>query len=350
MRTKQCFLRFITAILLAALPISCAETARMKWADKMIVRPQIQKLASGGVEISMSGDALLNPTAALERFHQLAEKQLGGAPYLYNYRVEKADVTETYFRTEKTQRQIEAPSTASGWSTSTRTSSGYRPIFVPVYGKGSSSGIGSGEAAAIVASLIVLAILIEAISKQKTTTRPQTPVSAEPQKKLITVTETKRIKDQRVTGQVLKLTGTATPVAPLTWSKGSKVEVVLPSGTPVIGKMNAAAARSFAEATAEALKAHGYTPTIVSSPSPSAHAVRPVVLRAQGMMDAGVQQITVEYEFSDPANRSRPLRAFVQTANPFGGTSLTTSFSSAFDYRPAAIIAPLKKQLRRILP
>ncbi len=313
----------------------------MDFADKMLVKQQVNKLPSGGVEVVMVGNELRNPTAALERFHEIAAKRLGGQPYRYTYQVDRADVMETYYRTQKTERQVEAP--ARGGRT------GGTPVYYPIHGGGqgrSQGGIGGGEAAVILASVVVLTLLIKAASKPK-------PASQEPpaqsETRTITVTDTKMVKDQRVAGQAMRLRGTATPVERLGWSQSRAVEVVVPSGKPVIGEMSGEDARRFAEAAVKSLESLGYNATVVTAPSAGAQVVKPVVLRAQGMMEAGQQQMTVEYELSSPATRGNPARVFVQTANPFAGQSFGDLSSVSLRYRPAALIKPLAKKLSALL-
>lgn len=44
--------------------------------DRSLVNKQVTRTHSGGVVISMDGSFLLNPTAAVETFHKVAEKEL----------------------------------------------------------------------------------------------------------------------------------------------------------------------------------------------------------------------------------------------------------------------------------
>jgi hypothetical protein len=196
-----------------------------------------------------------------------------------------------------------------------------------------------------VASAIVLALLIKAASDSAEKKKSVAPPLATEKPKTMTVTDTKMVKEQRVVGQVMRLTGTAQPVARLNWPKTQPVEVVIPKAAPIIGKMSAGQAGEFAEAAAESLRSLGYTATVVSHPSASGYWVTPVVLRAQNMFEAGQQQMTVEYELSSPATRQKPVRVFVQTTNPFAGMSLTSDMG----YQPRGLVKPLAKQLLAVL-
>jgi hypothetical protein len=334
MRRSLPFLQAITAVLISALGVSCQQTARMGLAEKAFVKTEISKLEGGGVRVMMKGDELLNPTAALERFHEIAVKQLAGVAYSYGYQIDKADVTEVHYRTEKVEREVAAPRTGGGYA--------YTPIYN--VGSGGGGGVGGGEAALIVASAIVLALLIKAASDSVENKKSVAQAGALEKPKMVTVTDTKMVKEQRVVGQVMRLTGTAQPVARLNWPKTQPVEVIIPKTAPIIGKMSVAQAGEFAEAAAESLRSLGYTATVVSSPSASGYWVTPVVLRAQNMFEAGQQQMTVEYELSSPASRQKPARVFVQTANPFAGMSLTSDMG----YQPRGLVKPLAKRLQAV--
>lgn len=72
--------------LIMILPVSCEQSAGMNFMDRAFVKQETKHLANEGVEITMSGESLHNPTAAIEGFHKLAEKQLHGAPYRYEHR------------------------------------------------------------------------------------------------------------------------------------------------------------------------------------------------------------------------------------------------------------------------
>lgn len=337
MRESSSFLQFVAAVLISALTVSCQQTARMSMMEKVLVKTEVSKLAGGGVRVMMQGDELLNPTAALERFHEIAVKQVGGGAYSYGYQLDEADVTAVHYRTEKTEREVAAP--AGGGA-------GYG--FTPIYygGGGGGGGVGGGEAALIVASAIILTMLVKAVSdsaaKKKAVAKPAAPTKPN----TVTVTESKIVKERRVVGQEMRLTGTAQPVARLNWPKTQPIEVVIPKVAPIIGKMTTEQAYDFAEAAAESFRSLGYTATVVGSPSANGYRVTPVVLRAQGVLEASQQQMTVEYELSGPSNRGQPARVFVQTANPFAGMSMT---GMNLSYRPQGLVKPLAKRLQAAL-
>lgn len=335
MRQSPVLLHFTSAILIGTLTVSCNQTARMDFSDKMFVKQEVTKLGNGGIRVVMQGNELRNPTAALERFHEIASKQFGSSPYTYTYQLDQADVTAVHYRTEKTQREVPVGQTSSY-------------SYIPIYGAGSGrggGGMGGGEAAIVLASALVLTLLIKAAANSSQSKSASASSRATTKPQTMTVTDSKVVKENRVVGQAMRLSGTAQPVAKLNWPKAQPIEVVIPTAAPIIGKMSPENATRFAEAAAESLRSLGYTANVVKSPSAGGNRVTPVVLRVQGVMDAGQQQMTVEYELSTPSTRQRPARVLVQTTNPFGGASLGGRDSLDFGYRPAGLVKPLAKRL-----
>jgi hypothetical protein len=346
LRQHKTLLQTVTALLLPLICLtSCNSTARMDFADKALVTQSVSKLANGGVRVSMEGDSLRNPTAAIERFHQIAAKQMGGTPYTYDYQVGMADVIKSKYRTEKHQMLATSSSTTTTDNQRGR-SSGYGTIQLYNLGSGPAPNLGGGEIAAIVATVVVIALITNHLAKKK-----NEPVTTTQTDTVGTITVDRQVREEKVVGQVLQLVGTTNPAPKLNWSKTTPVEVIIPTTTPVIGKMTATQAQSFAESAAQSLRLAGLTASVVANPSGKVPNVKLNVLRAQGTMDSGNNQLTVEYELNSPGNKAPSARLFTQIATcmPPPLAYATKADLMGFGYSTAHLIKPLAKQLQAAL-
>jgi hypothetical protein len=158
--------KLITAHLVIVCLIGCTSTAKMTALDRSLVNKKISRTATGGVKIDMDGSFILNPTAAIETFHAVAEKEMGGRPYRYSYVVDK----------KQTTRQIPDHS-----STATAASAGssHTPVYTPIYVPAGGGGGGGGEAAVILGSIALIILLAKMASSSREEKAPEAqPVPA----------------------------------------------------------------------------------------------------------------------------------------------------------------------------
>ncbi len=99
MRLWKIFTAHLTIVCL----VGCTSTAKMTALDRSLIRKTITRTATGGAAITMEGNFIHNPTAAVETFHTIAHRELRGRPYRYSYKVDKKQIT----------RQIPAPASTA---------------------------------------------------------------------------------------------------------------------------------------------------------------------------------------------------------------------------------------------
>ncbi len=270
--------------------------------DRALVNKTITRTASGGAVIDMDGAFIANPTAAIETFHTVAEKQLGGRPYRYAYSVNKKQIT----------RQAPQPQTAPvGGAVN---SGYYSPIYLPPAGQGG----GGAEAAIILGSIALIVILAKLAydSRQSKTEKPP----GEPLRSTV-ATDTPTVvaapKEETITTRILRVSGTAEPISPVSLDKSRLVEILLPDEAPVIGKMKPAVSQALAEEVRRGFEQIGCQVLIGNSARQGGYAVRTSVLRAQGNAIL-YSNLTVEIALVDQRTGKELTRWVVQASEkPF---------------------------------
>lgn len=302
------FWKSLTAHLVILSLYGCTSTARMTALDRSLVNKQVTRTHSGGVVISMDGSFLLNPTAAVETFHKVAEKELGGRPYRYTYTVDKKQST----------RRIEVPgqeAASSPQSDPTRTGAGgsyYMPFYVQ---QPSGGGSGGGEAAIILGSiaLILLIAKLAADNRKKKDVMPPQVVSATVPAALHEPT----FREETVATSIIRVSGNAEPVSPITLDRSRAVEILPPDQPPVIGRLKPAVAGAIADKLQEAFTGIGCAASIGSNPRQQGYRVSTTVLRAQGT-PVTYSALTLEITLTDERSQKELARWLVQAAEkPF---------------------------------
>jgi|GEM_PF-2976634 len=282
----------ITSFILVIALAGCTSTAKMTALDRSLVKKNITRLGSGGVQIDMDGNFLLNPTAAVETFHTVAEKELGGRPYRYKYAVNKKQIT----------RQIPEVTVAP--------SSSYMPIFVPT--PTGSSGIGGGEAAIILGSLALILIIIE-LAKKDSATNSVTPPVAEKR----TSAEPPAVREEVISTRILQVSGTAEPISPVSLDRNRLVEVVVPDASAAIGRVKPGVARKLAEELRRGFEGMGCQVLLTDRPQKAGYTVRTTILRAQGT-PVTYSNLTLEISLQDQRTGRELTRWVVQASEkPF---------------------------------
>lgn len=281
----------ITAHLVILSLVGCTSTAKMTSLDRALVNKTISRTAGGGVTIDMDGNFIHNPTAAIETFHAVAEKEMGGRPYRYTYAVDKKQFTRT----------TPAPGSTAGSST-----------YIPIYGAPGSGG-GGGEAAIILGSIALIILLAKMASdhkKEKAAEAAPAPVSA-PQ------AAPPPPKQETVTTRILRVSGTAEPVAPVSLERSRPISVVVPDESPAIGRLKPAVAAGISEEIRRGFESMGCQASVGSPSGQGGYTVRTSVLRAQG--NAVVySSLTLEIALIDQRTGRELARWMVQAAEkPF---------------------------------
>lgn len=293
------FWKSLTAHLLILSLYGCTSTARMTALDRSLVNKQITRTNSGGVIISMDGNFLLNPTAAVETFHKVAEKELGGRPYRHSYAIDKKQTTRRI--------QEAGPKAAAGNQSS---------YYVPVYSTHSSGGgLGGGEAAVILGSIALILLIAKLASdsrKNKTAKLPSEslkPASVQP--------DTPTFREESVPTNILRVSGHAEPISPIPLDRSRTVEILPPDQPPVVGRLKPAVASAIADKVREAFTGIGCTAGIGSLPSQQGYRVSTTVLRAQGTA-VTYSALTIEITLTDERTQKEIARWLVQAAEkPF---------------------------------
>ncbi|MCX6853830.1 MAG: hypothetical protein NTV80_02875 [Verrucomicrobia bacterium] len=252
--------------------------------DRSLVKKKITPTASGGVQIEMDGTFIHNPTAAIETFHTVAEKSMTGRPYRYSYSVDQK------------QRPV-AQSTSAANSGSGAV---YTPIFVP-------ANSGSGEAAIILGSIALIILLAKMASDNRASAAT---IPGQPTTTLIS-------GEQMVPTRILKITGTAEPVPPVTLDRNRLVDVRFPDQPPAIGQLKPAVAKALGEEVRRGFENLGCKVLLGSQPSQGGYTVTTTVLRAQGNA-IKYSSLTIEMTLSDQSTGRELARWIVQgSEKPF---------------------------------
>lgn len=282
----------ITAHFVILSLVGCTSTAKMTSLDRALVNKTISRTAGGGVTIDMDGNFIHNPTAAIETFHAVAEKEMGGRPYRYSYAVDKKQFTRT----------IPAPGATAGSNT-----------YIPIYG--APGGGGGGEAAIILGS-IALIILLAKMASDHRREKPAAPpassgaaAAAQP--------APAAPKQETVTTRILRVSGTAEPVAAVSLERSRSVSVVVPDESPAIGRLKPAVATGISEEIRRGFEAMGCQTSVGSPSGQGGYTVRTSVLRAQGNAIV-YSSLTLEIALIDQRTGRELARWMVQAAEkPF---------------------------------
>lgn len=291
-----------TAFVLVIALASCQSTAKMTVLDRALVKKTVSRLPSGGVQIDMNGDFIFNPTAAIETFHTVAEKQMGGRPYRYAYALNKDEVTRTVKAKQPAKETKPAPT---------------GPGYIPIYTTG---GPGSMEAAVVMGSLALLIILARLANENKGT-------------------------EDDVQVRVLNISGTAEPIAPVALDRSRVVEVVVPDAPPMIGRLKPQVARGLAEAVRSAFAAQGLQAVISDAPRQGGYVARTTVLRAQGNFIT-YTSLTVEVNLQDARTGRELTRLVVQAAEKPFDLKAQTERQNQGGIASSLLVKPLAAKLR----
>jgi hypothetical protein len=274
----------LTACISILALVSCQSSVRMTALDRALVKKTVTPTSDGGVQIQMEGTFLVNPTAAVETFHTVAEQKMGGRPYRYQYALDKKQITRT------------KPVAGSGSA-----SSSIVPMF---YGPVGSSGASFGEAALIIGSIALIVELVDLATKDD-----------EPAPAASTATASTPAAPQTETVQtrILQVSGTAVPVAPVALDRARLVEVIVPDASPAIGRLKPQVAKSIANSVRSSFEKLGLQTLVSESPKQQGYVVRCAVLRAQGTY-VTYSNVTVELTVQDRRTGRELTRMVVQMA------------------------------------
>lgn len=332
--------KILTAHLVVVCLAGCTSTAKMTALDRSLVNKTITRTATGGASITMDGNFILNPTAAVETFHTVAAKELGGRPYRYSYAVDKKQFT----------RQIPAPSSSGsapggGSSGAASGSSGtYYPIFVPT---GQGGGVGGGEAAIILGSiaLIILIAKLAADSKKKKaamTVTGEKPAASQP------APAPAQPREEVVTTNILRITGIAEPVPQVALDRTKTVAVQIPDQPPVIGKLKPEVARAIAEEIRGGFESLGCQTRLGGGAAKAGYVVETSVLRSQGSVIT-YSSLTLEITLREIAGGKELARWIVQAGEkPFDLKSQNERMYG-IGIATGILAKPLREQLNRYL-
>jgi hypothetical protein len=270
--------KIITAYIVIVSLVGCQSSAKMTALDRSLVKKKITPTAAGGVQIEMDGTFIHNPTAAIETFHTVAEKSMGGRPYRYSYSVD-----------QKQRAVAQYASTANSGPGAV-----YTPIFVP-------ANTGSGEAAIILGSIALIILLAKMASDSRA---PTATIPGQP-------TTTLSSNDRMVTTRVLKITGSAEPIAPISLNRNRLVTVSFPDQPPVIGLLKPEVAKALAEEVRRGFENLGCKVLLGNQSNQGGYKVTTSVLRAQGNAII-YSSLTVEMTLSDESTGREVARWIVQ--------------------------------------
>ncbi|MES2506207.1 MAG: hypothetical protein V4599_05860 [Verrucomicrobiota bacterium] len=275
-------LRTLTACISILALVSCQSSVRMTALDRALVKKTVTPTSDGGVQIQMEGTFLVNPTAAVETFHTVAEQKMGGRPYRYQYALDKKQITRT------------KPVAGSG-----STSSSIVPMF---YGPVGSSGASFGEAALIIGSIALIVELVD-LATQDDEPAPAPATASAP-----TAPQTETVQTR-----ILQVSGTAVPIAPVALDRSRLVEVIVPDASPTIGRLKPQVAKSIANSVRSSFEKMGLQTLVSEGPKQQGYVVRCAVLRAQGTY-VTYSNVTVELTVQDPRTGRELTRMVVQMA------------------------------------
>lgn len=275
-------LRTLTACISILALVSCQSSVRMTALDRALVKKTVTPTSDGGVQIQMEGTFLVNPTAAVETFHTVAEQKMGGKPYRYQYALDKKQITRT------------KPVAGSGSA-----SSSIVPMF---YGPVGSSGASFGEAALIIGSIALIVELVDLATKDD-----------EPAPAASTASTPAAPKTETVQTRILQVSGTAVPVAPVALDRSRLVEVIVPDASPAIGHLKPQVAKSIANSVRSSFEKLGLQTLVSEASKQQGYVVRCAVLRAQGTY-VTYSNVTVELTVQDRRTGRELTRMVVQMA------------------------------------
>jgi hypothetical protein len=283
----------------------------------------------------MDGSFILNPTAAIETFHTVAEKEMGGRPYRYTYTVDK----------KQTTRQIPGNSSIAMASSAGSSGSSHTPIYTPIYVPAGGGG-GGGEAAIILGSiaLIILIAKMAASSREEKTPQAQPAPASTP----TPAAEPVAPREEVITTRILRVSGTAEPIAPVSLDRNRLVEVLMPDQSPVIGKLKPAVAQALSEEIRRGFESMGCQVLLGGQSRQSGYTVRTSVLRSQGNAII-YSNLTVEITLVDQKTGRELARWIVQTTEkPFDLKSQNERLYGA-GIATGILQKPLKTQMSRYL-
>ncbi|MCW0217515.1 MAG: hypothetical protein OJI67_04240 [Prosthecobacter sp.] len=288
------FWKLIIAHFVIVCLIGCTSTARMTALDRSLVNKKITRTVSGGAVIDMDGNFLLNPTAAIETFHTIAEKEMAGRPYRYTYAIDK----------KQSSRRVYEPGSSGG--------DYYTPVYLPP-----SSG-GGGEAAIILGSIALIILIAKlATNSKKEKSTPTSPAPATATTSPSVVTQKPAFREETVTTRILRVSGTAEPVAPVTLDHSRLVEVLVPENAPTVGRLKPAVASAIADQVRQSFETLGCPTTVGSKPAQQGYRVSTSVLRSQGT-GLTYSAITLEITLTDERTNRELARWLVQASEkPF---------------------------------
>ncbi len=323
----------ISFMLIIALA-GCTSTAKMTALDRSLVRKNLTHLSSGGVQIDMDGSFLLNPTAAVETFHTVAEKAMSGRPYRYTYAVDKKQMT----------RQVPAATPSSTGSGSS--GSNYIPLYVPSPAGG--GGMGSGEAAIILGSLALILVIISLAKKDDSAPAASTAPLDSQADNQPAGSGSATPREQVTTTRTLKVSGTAERIDSVSLDRTRLVEVIVPDAPPVIGRLKSGVAQKVGEEIRRGFEGLGCQVLLTDRPQKSGYTVRTTVLRAQGNL-LQYSNLTLEISLQDQRTGRELTRWVVQASEkPFDLKSQNERMYG--DGIATSILQkPLKTQLSRYL-
>lgn len=284
--------------------------------DRALVNKTITRTASGGAVIDMDGAFIANPTAAIETFHTVAEKQMGGRPYRYTYSVDKKQV----------KRTVPQYQDSSGGSSGGN-------YYMPIYTQP-----GGGEAAIILGSIALIIVLAKLAHDSQ---KPDKEDSATLAKPAASVTPPLPPKEETITTRILRVSGSVEPISQVTLDKSRLVEVLLPDEAPVIGKMKPAVSRAVAEEVRSGFEQLGCQVLIGQQSQQAGYSVRTSVLRAQGNA-LMYSNLTVEMTLVDQKTGKELTRWVVQASEK----PLDINAQNERLYGPGIATSILKKPLK----
>jgi hypothetical protein len=245
---------------------------------------------------------------------------------------------------KQTTRQI--PGNSSNATASNAGSSGgsyYTPIYVPAGGGG---GVGGGEAAIILGSIALIILIAKMAASSREEKAPQAqpaPVSTS-----ATAAEPVAPREEVITTRILRVSGTAEPIAPVSLDRSRLVEVLLPDQSPVIGKLKPAVAQALSEEIRRGFESMGCQVLLGSQSRQSGYTVRTSVLRSQGNAII-YSNLTVEITLVDQKTGRELARWIVQaTEKPFDLKSQNERLYGA-GIATGILQKPLKTQMSRYL-
>jgi hypothetical protein len=214
------------------------------------------------------------------------------------------------------------------------------PIYVPAGGGG---GVGGGEAAIILGSIALIILIAKMAASSREEKAPQAQSAA-----VSTPAAPVAPREEVITTRILRVSGSAEPVAPVTLDKNRLVEVLLPDESPVIGKLKPAVAKALSEEIRRGFESMGCQVLLGSQSRQSGYTVRTSVLRSQGNAIV-YSNLTIEIALIDQKTGRELTRWIVQaTEKPFDLKSQNERLYGA-GIATGILQKPLKTQMSRYL-